>query len=257
MLIYRNDQSIKLFTCNKYDDEHVDYDHHHLADEMHPTDCKNGAADIYLKNSIFVANLSQHLNNTELAWALYALFRPFGMLRSIKASRDTLGRPFGFIEFYGEEACDLALGQNLILELAGRPLRMERARRQLKLLLKYTGREDVMEQRRRLENFLTGQRMSLQQDAMGLSAIVRLDKAEVAQELYQKCCKMFSEEHGWKVSWMNGDESGVSSIRSSGLVQLVFTPDGTASIQLDAPFLPYYSPSPEPILLFNQKVLTL
>lgn len=243
--------------------------------------------DIYLKNSIFVANLSQRLNNADLAWSLYHLFRAFGPIRSIKASRDLMGRPFGFIEFYSEEACAMALERNMSLELAGRPLRMERARRQLKLLIKYNqtlanttdGLTNTTDgPRKLLESVLKNHRVSiLQEPAVGISAIVRLDNPATAKELYQRCSKIFTPEQGWKVSWIGGDKTSISSIRSSGLVHLVFPPEVEGTEALDyysspplsaSPLLPYmssYSPptsiySPEPTYNNNssqgiQKVL--
>lgn len=202
--------------------------------------------DLYLQNSIFVANLCHYLNNPELACALYSLFRPFGALRSIKASRDPAGRPFGFIEFYEADDCKQALAQNLMLQLGGRPLRMERARRQLKITLKYTG-EGTMEQKKRLESVVATQhRMSIVQDPGGLSAIVRVDKTAMAKELFQKLAKLFTEEQGWRVSWMNGDETGASSIRSSGLVHLVFPPEDVS---------PMLHAAPSPLLVASSPLL--
>lgn len=280
MLIYQSpwrDHSFKLLGC-KYDSfDHHQEDHCVRREEegMFPEDGDDPftkqSSDVYLKNSIFVANLSQQLCNADLACALFSLFRPFGPIRSIKASRDNQLRPFGFIEFYCEEACNQALSQNLVLELAGRPLRMERARRQLKLLVKYNGGVDIAEQKKRLELILQGQRMSILQEGGVLSAIVRLDKPSLAKELFQKCNKLFTEEQGWKVSWMNGDENGVSSIRSSGLVHLVFNPEDTVPLPAEPSLLHQYlysppsllslsitppntTPSPEPTQLFNHKV---
>lgn len=229
---------------------------------IHQTAVAADDNDAYLRNSIFVANLCQSLTNPELACALHSLFRPFGALKSIKASRDAFGRPFGFIEFYEAEACRLALAQNMMLELGGRPLRMERARRQLKLLLKYTG-EHPTEQKKRLDSVVCGQhRMSILQDQTGVSAIVRVDKACVAKELHQKFSKLLPEQDGWKISWMNGDETGVSSIRSSGLVHLVFPPEDSQQIPgllsvspLLIPPILTTMPSPEPLFYTNHKVL--
>lgn len=39
------------------------------------------------------------MTNEQLAYAMLVTFKPFGQILSVKASRDSKGRPFGFVEF--------------------------------------------------------------------------------------------------------------------------------------------------------------
>src|SRR5258708_14212407 len=92
----------------------------------------------YLGNSIFVANLSQRFSNCDLAWYLFSLFKQFGLIKSIKASRDGLNRPFGFVQFYSSNDCDRVFEvEENKLDICGRPIRIERARRQFKIILNF------------------------------------------------------------------------------------------------------------------------
>lgn len=214
----------------------------------------------YLENCLFVANLSHRLSNAQLAWSLYDTFMPFGAIKSIKASRDPFGRPFGFVEFYQADPCAAALDQAQAnpLQVAGRPLRLERAKRQCKLLIKNPWAGEREQQK--LKSTLKGQRVSLLTDGLGLSAIVRLENPESAKERYKEWSKVLPGEEGWQISWIGGEEVSASSIRSSGLVHLVFPEDYAAAITTNTTNdngaqQPFYYFNNTPLIMMNKVIL--
>ncbi len=77
------------------------------------------------------------MTNEELAITLYNIFKSFGPIASVKASRDQRGRPFGFVEYSDGPSTLAALSIAPILTIDNRKVRVEIAKRQRKICVKY------------------------------------------------------------------------------------------------------------------------
>ena len=186
------------------------------------------------------------MTNEDLALSLLNIFRPFGNVTSVKASRDPKGRPFGFIEFAEPAAALSALAYAACLTLDSRRIRVEPARRQRKLCIKQRLSGPVT-----VERALEGMRTALgrwvsegdfklsvqsgeeterwlgehREAEQVVAAIVKFESAERAQQAYVQWKKEHPE---WSLFWINLDRTSIgSNVRNSGLVQLVPAPDGT------------------------------
>jgi hypothetical protein len=193
------------------------------------------------------------MTNEELAVALLSIFKPFGPVTSIKASRDQRGRPFGFVEYSDAGAAASALAYGPCLTLDSRRLRVEPAKRQRKLCIKVRlGAEEPLEGaldglRRMLQSRVRDEdfKLSLQEEWEGqlVAAVVKFEdpaKARQAAEGWRE------ERPEWEMTWINMDR-GVfgSNVRNSGLVQLVPGNDGAL---LGYSFASRFSPPPSPYL---------
>ena len=49
--------------------------------------------------SIYTCSLPKQYTNEQLAQGMYEIFKAYGTIISLKASRDDKGRPFGFIQY--------------------------------------------------------------------------------------------------------------------------------------------------------------
>lgn len=196
--------------------------------------------------SHLAASLPQRMTNEDLALSLLNIFRPFGSVTSVKASRDPKGRPFGFVEFSSSAAATSALAYAACLTLDSRRIRVEPARRQRKLCIKQRLSGSMT-----VERALEGMRKALgrwvQEGDFKLSvqggeeterwlgehreaeqvvaAIVKFEAPERAKQAYSQ----WRMEHPeWSLFWINLDRTAVgSNVRNSGLVQLVPAPDGS------------------------------
>lgn len=77
-------------------------------------------------SSIFVANLSSNMDNQKLASDVYDLFSKFGEIYPVRVCRDSLNRPFAFVNFKNGENTYKLLHKKLYLH--SRLLRIERTR---------------------------------------------------------------------------------------------------------------------------------
>lgn len=192
------------------------------------------------------------MTNEELAYSLLTLFKPFGPISSVKASRDQRGRPFGFIEYQGTEAARAALAYGPCLALDNRRIRVEPAKRQRKLCIKYRVppgepiETALAAMRAALVEHVSDEdfKLSLQADGdaaehehLGeggeppqqlIAAIVKFEEGEGARSAYEA----WRNAHPtWTLTWINMDRAAMgSNVRNSGLVQLVPGTDGTVMI---------------------------
>lgn len=197
------------------------------------------------------------MTNEELALSLYSIFKPFGLVTSVKASRDHRGRPFGFIEFATGDAANSALQYAPQLSLDGRRIRVEGARRQRKLCVKVPlGEHQTVElaleklrlalvQRVAEEDFKLTVQSALQPTANDVIETAPLTETFVAAIVkFEDCAKAKeaidawrSAHPDWSLTWINLDRTSLgSNIRNSGLVQLVPAADG--SLYLPRPISP-------------------
>lgn len=214
------------------------------------------------------------MTNEELAISLLTIFKPFGIVMSVKASRDHRGRPFGFIEFSTAGAIESALAYAPCLCLDGRRIRVEPAKRQRKLCIKMRlGPSDSVESALELlRSTLAGQvpeedfKLSLQgglgspaspkaeewleaqqelEQEHSVAAIVKFDDPALAREVAEGWRRRHPE---WSYTWINMDRLSLgSNVRNSGLVQLVPSPDGSLYLPV-SPFTRFASPPPHPII---------
>lgn len=192
------------------------------------------------------------MTNEELAYSLLTLFKPFGPISSVKASRDQRGRPFGFIEYQGTEAARAALAYGPCLALDNRRIRVEPAKRQRKLCIKYRVppgepiEAALAAMRAALVEHVSDEdfKLSLQADGdaaehehLGeggeppqqlIAAIVKFEEGEGARSAYEA----WRNAHPtWTLTWINMDRAAMgSNVRNSGLVQLVPGTDGTVMV---------------------------
>lgn len=208
-------------------------------------------------------SLPQRMTNEELAVALLAIFKPFGPVASVKASRDQRGRPFGFVEYGDAQAAASALAYGPCLTLDSRRLRVEPAKRQRKLCIKMRlGGDSPLDaaldsMRQALQEHVSDEdfKLSLQgaheaewallgeQASLGepvVAAVVKFEdpiRARVAAEAWK------SGHPDWILTWINMDRGAFgSNVRNSGLVQLVPGVDG--SLPYAATTYPRWSPPP-------------
>lgn len=229
---------------------------------------------------LFIANLPQRMTNEELAYAIYTMFKPFGAIQSVKASRDQRGRPYGFVEYVNDSGCQAALNYGPHLTLDGRRIRVEQAKRQRKLCVKYRFAPDeplefALEKMRKVLQAMVPDedfKLSLQSSALQaqvaaslflsppspdaianhpqdiVAAIIKFESVEAARQVHDR----LKEEHPeWMLTWINMDRSALgSNIRNSGLVQLVPTREGSIIIpavtspSLSGGFIPRYASPP-------------
>jgi RNA recognition motif-containing protein len=185
--------------------------------------------------------LQQRLTNEELAVSLLSIFKPFGPVLSVKASRDHRGRPFGFVEYESTTAAASALAYAPYLTIDSRRIRVEPAKRQRKLCIKVRVNGDsplelhLEATRAALQQYVTDEsfKLSLQgsQDAewalLGdaptgenvIAAVVKFEDPDQARIAYEAWRTAHPE---WTLTWINMDRSAFgSNVRNSGLVQLV------------------------------------
>lgn len=197
----------------------------------------------YLTSSLFVANLPSVEDNVSLAWDLYRLFSNlYGPVVKVKASRDLQKRPFGFVTFAYPQSCWLALQhghRHVQLGIADaspvavgrRRLRLELAKRQCKLIVKWTGDADALPQRRSLLEHVTRCKTvcSVSDDAAGdddsrhkrtawLSAIVRFGGRSrlAARCMHAWAQTCFPGHLGWSLWIANSDDDDDISMLSRG-----------------------------------------
>jgi len=196
------------------------------------------------------------MTNEELAVSLLAIFKPFGPVVSVKASRDHRGRPFGFVEYSCPNAASSALAYAPFLTLDSRRIRVEPAKRQRKLCIKWRlphnsslKVEEALEEMRRVLQERVGEeefKLSLQggveaesvlfEGAAGeedckldlgqvIAAVVKFEDPQKAKSAFE----VWQQGHPeWSMTWINMDRSAFgSNVRNSGLVQLVPGKDGT------------------------------
>lgn len=237
--------------------------------------------------SLFVANLPHQMTNEQLAISMFTVFKPFGQVTSIKASRDQRGRPFGFIEFKEERSVVNAINSRHNLQIDSRRIRVELAKRQRKLCIRQ--RVDDPCQLEALVETMHGQicrfarpkdyKLAIQErygftndscnstdghanfiDEVDLNytrnfnfgnytrfgkilylviaAVVKFEDPKTAQEAHEYWRASNKE---WVLSWINMDrQSHGSNVRTSGLVQLIPSSDGSVGLPLLSPVS--YSP---------------
>ena len=189
-------------------------------------------------SSRFPPSLPQRLTNEELAVSLLSIFRPFGAVLSVKASRDHRGRPFGFVEYESGTAAASALAYAPFLALDSRRVRVEPARRQCRLCIRCrlpaeaSVEASLEEMRTILKQYVADEsfKLSLQggQDANRtlleypehvIAAIVKFEDPDQARCAYG-AWRIGNPD--WTLTWINMDRTVFgSNVRNSGLVQLV------------------------------------
>jgi hypothetical protein len=206
-----------------------------VVDESAPDDYELGP-----ECCLFVANLPQDLCNGQLACALFEAFRamfgaaytgPPGALRSIKVSRDSRMKPFGFVvvDSAGTAKARLECTRRLPIRMSGRRLRIELAKRQHRLKIRVLLEESanvVCEQAKIYQELCTAvsprdiRVLPLRpgHDRVHPAYVVKLDRPN--EELV-----LLWASRGWQVQRMPDSsflsDNGSFSTRNSGLVHLV------------------------------------
>lgn len=188
---------------------------------------------------LFVANLPQDLSNSQLAYALFETFHAMlgavcsgssGAMRSIKASRDSRMRPFGFVEFDSASTAEAILecARRLPIWMSGRKLRIEPARSQHRLKIRVPLEEstDVFREQAKIYQELCGAispqyiRVLPPQSGPGGMCLVYVVKFDRPNE--ELVCSWSSRR--WQVQRMTdgslADNASLNT-RNSGLVHLV------------------------------------
>ena len=190
---------------------------------------------------LFIANLPQEMTNESLAYALLEVFTSCleqivlptdtpnvqqQLIKSVKASRDARGRPFGFIEFCQKEQAEamLSYAQQSLIWMSSRRLRIEAARRQLRFKLHIPVRDQA----------IVWYELCMEIPASDLRFVAEEDGYMVLVVKFEPGRETALirdwESRGWFVTRMSDSSSACTmrgnplSMRSSGLVQLVLTP---------------------------------
>lgn len=193
----------------------------------------------YEENCLFIAkysslhqvlmfSLPHPMSNGDIANKLLAVFQEYGDILSVKASRDSKDRPFGFVEFKDIDSAIKAKENVSELMMGNRRVRVEFAKQQMKLGIRKECPSDTLEInfelfQEEILHFVTSKDVvfSISYDSPStstLSAIVKFENISKASTTFDE----WSKKEDWEVVWLNSNNSNRSNqIRNSGLVQLV------------------------------------
>lgn len=170
------------------------------------------------------------MTNGDIANKLLAVFKEYGDILSVKASRDSKDRPFGFVEFKDIDSAIRAKENVSELMMGNRRVRVEFAKQQMKLGIRKECSNDTLEIdfelfQEEILFFVTSKDVvfSISNDSPStatLSAIVKFENISKASTTFDE----WNKKEDWEVVWLNSNSSNRSNqIRNSGLVQLVPT----------------------------------
>lgn len=93
-----------------------------------PLCCKVSLLLVAHLEIFILISLPSRYSNEQLSYRLLSAFKAFGPIASIKTSRDHAGRPFGFIQFENQDDAIEVLRRKYAIHMAGRRIRVEKAR---------------------------------------------------------------------------------------------------------------------------------
>lgn len=172
------------------------------------------------------------MTNGDIANKLLSVFKEYGDILSVKASRDSKDRPFGFVEFKDVSSAIKAMENVSDMIMGNRKVRVEFAKQQMKLGIRKECDGDSDNSFKEEMQFFQHQILKTinrkdvvfniyydsSQSSPILSAIVKFENISKASKTYDE----WIEKKEWQIVWLNTNVSNKSTqIRNSGLVQIV------------------------------------